>query len=122
MHGLRGDAAGAAHDAGWEAGTDDTDSFFFGSRPLLLLRFKASQATMSLSMTTSGVCVALQGACKVVKDLTQCKPHFFFFQWEVASTGAGAAALNTLISQVLHIVMMPMIRPDFWRDRFGGSR
>jgi hypothetical protein len=22
--------------------------------------------------------------------------------------------------QVLHIVMMPMIRPDYWRDRFGG--
>ena len=32
----------------------------------------------------------------------------------------GASAVNGLVSQILHIGMMPMIRPDYWRDRFGG--
>eukprot|EP01043_Picozoa_sp_COSAG02_P030350 COSAG02_NODE_1933_length_10319_cov_22.624168_5_plen_647_part_00 len=64
--------------------------------------------------------LVLQVSCTVVKDVTECNPHFFFFGWEVASTGAGAVAINTLVSQVLHIVIMPFIRPDYWRDRFGG--
>lgn len=64
--------------------------------------------------------LVLQGNCVIVKDVTECNPHFFFFGWEVASTGAGAAAINTFVSQIMHIVMMPFIRPDYWRDRFGG--
>ena len=56
----------------------------------------------------------------MVKDVTKCSPHFYFFQWQVASTAVGATAFNTVISQVLHIVFLPMIRPDYWRDRIGG--
>jgi MFS family permease len=62
----------------------------------------------------------VQGACTVVKNVTKCTPHFYFFHWQVASTAVGATAFNKLISQILHILILPMIRPDYWRDRFGG--
>jgi hypothetical protein len=48
----------------------------------------------------TGDTLVLQGSCTIVKDVTECTPHFFFFGWQVASTGAGAAAINTLVSQV----------------------
>lgn len=65
--------------------------------------------------------LVLQGACQVVKGVTKCTPHFFVFHWQVASTGAGAAALNTLISQVLHIGMVSTTTMIFfvvlWSDQ-----
>ena len=45
--------------------------------------------------------------------------------WDIyisIGTGAGAAALNGLISQFLHIGIMPMVRPDWWRDRSAHWR
>eukprot|EP01050_Picozoa_sp_SAG11_P005944 SAG11_NODE_440_length_9448_cov_3.356509_7_plen_228_part_00 len=38
----------------------------------------------------------------------------------MADTAVGATALNGLIGQILHIAFLPMVRPDWWRDRFGG--
>jgi hypothetical protein len=77
----------------------------------------------------------LQGACDVVKfdqklfqahhlsapKDTECTTSLFFlFGTRVANNAGGAASFLATFSQVLHIVMMPLIRPDYWRDRFGG--
>jgi hypothetical protein len=38
----------------------------------------------------------------------------------IADTAVGATAVNMVVGQVLHIGIMPLVRPDWWRDRFGG--
>jgi hypothetical protein len=45
---------------------------------------------------------------------------YYFFNIKVADTVVGATALNGLVGQILHIVFLPLVRPDWWRDRFGG--
>jgi hypothetical protein len=45
---------------------------------------------------------------------------YYFFSWKVADSVVGATALNGLVGNILHIFFMPLVRPDFWRDRFGA--
>jgi Na+/melibiose symporter-like transporter len=50
-----------------------------------------------------------------------CFPHgYYVFGWKVADTAISATAINLLIGQVLHIGVMPLVQPHWWRDRFGG--
>lgn len=50
-----------------------------------------------------------------------CFPHgYFLFGYKVADTAVSATAINLVIGQVLHIAVMPLVQPSWWRDRFGG--
>lgn len=50
-----------------------------------------------------------------------CFPHgYYFFGWKVAETALAASAIGTVISEANHIIFLPLVRPDKWRDKFGG--
>lgn len=41
-----------------------------------------------------------------------CFPHgYYFFSYKIADTAVGANAINAVIGQVLHICIMPLVRP-----------
>ena len=44
---------------------------------------------------------------------------YYFFNIKVAESVVGATAFNGLVGNILHIGFMPLVRPDYWRDRFG---
>ena len=84
-------------------------TFFWSVKPQ-----RCCTVAISLSLSDSS-------ARRCAGRYQDCFPHgYYFFHWKIADTVVGATAFNGLVSQILHLGMMPMIRPDYWRDRFGG--
>ena len=79
----------------------------------------------------------IQGFIGVVGGILQWQFGFYWYQdafphgyyivapgakwkYKVASTAASAISIQGVISKILFVLIVPLARPDYWRDRIGG--
>ena len=50
-----------------------------------------------------------------------CFPYgYYFFGWKIATTAVSALSIQGVIGQACFVFIVPVVRPDYWRDRVGA--